>query len=131
MYTAFSTALSALKADSSAIDIIGNNLANLNTTGYKSTDIEFSNLMSEMMGSSANPTQIGMGVGPVGSLTQYSQGTFKRPAERLTQPYKAMGSSWLRTLVTRHYTRARATFKWIPMEIWSRPPARKSRDGAP
>ena len=77
MYTAFSTALSALKADSSAIDIIGNNLANLNTTGYKSTDIEFSNLMSEMMGSSANPTQIGMGVGPVGSLTQYSQGTLQ------------------------------------------------------
>ncbi len=35
MFPAFSIALSALSADSTAIDVVGNNLANLNTTGYK------------------------------------------------------------------------------------------------
>lgn len=77
MFTAFSTALSALRADSTAIDIIGNNLANLNTTGFKSTDYEFSNLMSQIMGGSENPTQVGMGVGQVGSVVDYSQGTLQ------------------------------------------------------
>ena len=30
-FTSFSTALSALSADTTAIDVVGNNLANLNT----------------------------------------------------------------------------------------------------
>jgi flagellar hook protein FlgE len=42
MGTAFNTALSALNADSTAIDIVGNNLANLNTTGFKASTVEFS-----------------------------------------------------------------------------------------
>ncbi len=34
MFDAFSSALSALNADSDAIKIVGNNLASLNTTGF-------------------------------------------------------------------------------------------------
>ena len=35
MFNAFSTALSALAADTTAVDVVGNNLANLNTTGSR------------------------------------------------------------------------------------------------
>ena len=35
MFTSFSTALSALNATSTAVDVVGNNLANLNTSGFK------------------------------------------------------------------------------------------------
>ena len=42
MFPAFSIALSALSADSTAIDVVGNNLANLNTTGYKDDQRRFS-----------------------------------------------------------------------------------------
>ena len=35
MFAAFSTALSALDANGVAVDVVGNNLANMNTTGYK------------------------------------------------------------------------------------------------
>jgi flagellar hook-associated protein FlgK len=35
MFTSFSTALSALNATSTAVDVVGNNLANLNTPGLR------------------------------------------------------------------------------------------------
>lgn len=35
MFTSFSTALSALSAQATAVDVVGNNLANLNTPGFR------------------------------------------------------------------------------------------------
>src|SRR5580698_5375699 len=74
MFPAFSVALSALQADSTAIDVVGNDLANLNTTGYKATDVQFEDLMSQSMGIGQN-TAVGMGVGQVGTVSEYTQGT--------------------------------------------------------
>jgi flagellar hook protein FlgE len=74
MFPAYSVALSALKADSTAIDVVGNDLANLNTTGYKSTELEFEDLMSQSMGEGQNSAQIGMGIGQVGTVSNFSQG---------------------------------------------------------
>jgi len=74
MFPGFSAALSALTAESNAIDVSGNNLANLNTPGFKAAQVEFSDLMSETLGGSVNPAQIGMGVGPIQTSTNYIQG---------------------------------------------------------
>jgi flagellar hook protein FlgE len=74
MFPAFSVALSALQADSTAIDVVGNDLANLNTTGYKATDVQFEDLMSQSMGIGQN-TAVGMGVAQVGTVSEYTQGT--------------------------------------------------------
>jgi flagellar hook protein FlgE len=71
---AFSIALSALSADSTAIDVVGNNLANLNTVGYKNTSVSFQDLMSQTL---AGDSQLGMGIGQVGTVTSYSQGTLQ------------------------------------------------------
>jgi len=75
MFPAFNIALSALSANSTAIDVVGNNLANLNTTGYKSTDVNFYDLMSQNLGASPEAGQVGMGVGQVGTVANYAQGT--------------------------------------------------------
>src|SRR4051812_49321863 len=75
MFTSFSTALSALNAASSAIDVVGNNLANLNTTGFKSNEVQFLQLMSQSMGVATSPSQIGMGVAPIQTSARYTQGT--------------------------------------------------------
>jgi len=75
MFPAFSVALSALQADSTAISVVGNDLANLNTTGYKATNVEFEDLMSQSMGVGQTPAQVGMGVGQIGTTADYSQGT--------------------------------------------------------
>jgi flagellar hook protein FlgE len=77
MISAFSTALSGLNADSTAIDVIGNDLANLNTTGYKATEMQFSDLMSEQLGVSATSGQLGMGIGQVSAQSAYTQGSLQ------------------------------------------------------
>src|ERR1039458_10040902 len=75
MSTAFSTSLSALNADSTAIDVVGNNLANLNTTGFKASTVDFSDLMSQQLGSGSGNGQVGMGVGQVATVQDFSQGS--------------------------------------------------------
>ena len=77
MVSSFSTALSGLEADSGAINVIGNDLANLNTTGYKANEIEFSALMSQAIGVAGNNSQVGIGVSPVSSFANYTQGSLE------------------------------------------------------
>jgi flagellar hook protein FlgE len=75
MFTVFNTALSGLNANSSAIDIVGNNLANLNTTGYKADTVEFQDLMSQQLGASSATNQVGLGVSGAESVPQFTQGS--------------------------------------------------------
>jgi flagellar hook protein FlgE len=74
MFTSFSTALSALSAYSTAIDVVGNNLANLNTTGFKDSTVSFFDLVTESLGAGLGETQVGFGVGTPITLAQYTQG---------------------------------------------------------
>jgi flagellar hook protein FlgE len=74
MFTSFSTALSALNADSTAIDVVGNNLANLNTTGYKEVDVTFHDLVTQSIGLGLGSTQVGFGVGQPNTERQFTQG---------------------------------------------------------
>jgi len=71
MASAFSTALSALNADSQAIDVVGNNLANLNTTGFKDSKAEFSDLMAQQLGSGSGSGQVGQ----LAAVQDFSQGS--------------------------------------------------------
>lgn len=74
MYTAFSTALSALNATSTAIDVVGNNLANLNTPGFKTSVVSFHDLVTQSLGSGVGETQVGFGVGSPITLREFTQG---------------------------------------------------------
>lgn len=77
----FSTALSGLRAQSSALGVIGNNIANSNTTAFKSGSMSFSDQFYDSLGlrfnAAGNPVQVGTGVGIAGVSTDYSQGTLK------------------------------------------------------
>lgn len=59
----FSIPLSGLTASSTAMSTIANNLANLNTVGYKGSHTQFSDLFYQTVGTSGagNPVQIGAG----------------------------------------------------------------------
>lgn len=65
----FATALSGLTADSQDLSVISNNLANLNTTAFKSASASFQDLFYQQVGSSGdgNPLEIGAGT-QVGSI---------------------------------------------------------------
>jgi flagellar hook protein FlgE len=77
MFTSFSTALSALNADTTAIDVTGNNLANLNTAGFKASDVSFHDLVTQSLGAGLGETQVGFGVGTPITLRQFSQGAIQ------------------------------------------------------
>src|SRR6202165_5241201 len=72
MFTSFSTALSSLNATATAIDVVGNNLANLNTPGFKANVVSFHDLVTESLG--GGQTQVGFGVGTPITLRQFTQG---------------------------------------------------------
>jgi len=59
----FSTSLSGLYANQQKLNVIGNNLANLNTIGFKASTVQFMDLVSQSVGgASMNPMQVGLGV---------------------------------------------------------------------
>lgn len=77
MFTSFSTALSALGALSTAVDVVGNNLANLNTPGFKASQVAFHDLVTQSLGAGLGETQVGFGVGRPVTLRQFSQGAIQ------------------------------------------------------
>ena len=77
MLGSFSTALSALTADETAINVVGNNLANLNTAGFKDTVVSFADLVTQSLGAGSGETQVGGGVAAPTTLTQFSQGAIQ------------------------------------------------------
>jgi len=73
---AFSTPLSGLEASSSSLNTIANNLANLNTDGYKSQTLNFGDIFNQIQGTSGNgdPIQTGGGVQVAGTSANFSNG---------------------------------------------------------
>ena len=75
--SAMFTGVSGLLANADAINVIGNNLANTNTTGFKSSRTLFSDMLYSSMG---NNSQVGRGtqIEKVGML--YNQSSFESTA---------------------------------------------------
>jgi flagellar hook protein FlgE len=75
--SAFSIPLSGLEATSQSLNVIANNLANLNTDGYKNETLNFSDIFNQMQGTSGNgdPIQTGSGVQAAGTSSNFSNGT--------------------------------------------------------
>ena len=66
----FSIPLSGLAASSNALNIISNNLANLNTIGFKDQQANFQDLFYQTLGTSGSGDPIQMGAGTeIGSVT--------------------------------------------------------------
>jgi flagellar hook protein FlgE len=75
--SSFSIALSGLSASSNALNVISNDLANLNTVGYKDQQANFEDLFYQNLGTngSGDPIQQGMGTKIGSTSTNYSDGT--------------------------------------------------------
>jgi flagellar hook protein FlgE len=72
----FSSALSGLQADSTALNTIGNNLANLNTTSFKKQTTSFEDLFYQQIGTTGSneAIQVGVGTKVAGTSTNFLQG---------------------------------------------------------
>ncbi|MEM9559769.1 MAG: flagellar hook-basal body complex protein [Planctomycetota bacterium] len=77
------TGLTGLNAHSRMLDVIGNNIANTNTTAFKSSRVQFESAFSRTLGlgsapgdttGGTNPAQVGLGVGIAGIKRDFSTG---------------------------------------------------------
>jgi len=69
----FFTALSGLTANTTALSVVGDDLANMNTQGFKSNSVEFEDAMAQ----ATQSLQIGDGVGATLTSRNFTQGTIQ------------------------------------------------------
>ncbi|QOD05755.1 flagellar hook protein FlgE [Pseudarthrobacter sp. BIM B-2242] len=76
--------ISGLRSHQTMLDVTGNNIANVNTAGFKSSSVQFEDTLSQLTkGASApggaaggsNPAQVGLGVQVAGISTNFNQGS--------------------------------------------------------
>jgi flagellar hook protein FlgE len=77
MLSSFFSAISGLKASSTAINNISNNIANVNTTGFKSTSITFEDALYQSINSSSGSEQVGRGTAISSITTDYADGSLE------------------------------------------------------
>jgi len=92
----FSIALSGLEADSTALNTIANNLANLNTVAYKGQTTSFEDLFHQQLGESGagDPIQVGSGTKVGSTTTDFSEGTLLPDADGNTSDMALDGNGF-------------------------------------
>ncbi|MXN74145.1 flagellar hook-basal body complex protein [Burkholderia sp. 4701] len=74
--------LSGLSGASNALDVIGNNIANANTVGFKSSTAQFADMYANSVATSVN-TQIGIGTKVASVQQSFGQGTINTTSNAL------------------------------------------------
>ena len=69
--------ISGLNANTTAMTVIGDNIANVNTTAYKSNSSSFANMLSQSIGGGGGANNIGRGVEFVGAVPYWNQGSIE------------------------------------------------------
>jgi flagellar hook protein FlgE len=76
--------ISGLRAHQTMLDVTANNIANVNTTGFKTSQTQFQDTLSQLVSSASaaqagtggtNPAQVGLGVKVAGVTTNFTQGS--------------------------------------------------------
>lgn len=83
MLRSLNTGISGLRAHQTMLDVTGNNIANVNTTGFKASRTQFADTLSQLIQAGVapdqqvggqNPAQVGLGVTTQAITTQFTQG---------------------------------------------------------
>jgi flagellar hook protein FlgE len=111
--------ISGLNAHQRMIDVTGNNIANVNTTGYKSSQVQFNDTLSQTLGAGGspqdgmagtNPAQVGLGVRVGGITANFSQGSAQTTGKSGDMMIQGDGFFITRSGGEQLYTRAGSFF---------------------
>lgn len=101
MLRAFSTAATGMTAQQMIVDTIANNLANMNTVGFKKSQVDFQDLMyvklleagrqSDQDTTAPNGFEIGSGVRPASTMKIFSQGEMENTGRSLDLAIEGSG----------------------------------------
>jgi flagellar hook protein FlgE len=108
------SAISGLRAHQVMMDVIGNNIANVNTVGFKSGRVNFQDILSQTFrGASApngglgsvNPAQVGLGVSVAGIDVLHTQGNLQSTGRLTDMAIQGDGMFVLSDGQRQYYTR--------------------------
>jgi flagellar hook protein FlgE len=110
MFGSVYTGLSGMMAFSKGLDVISNNVANLNTPGYKASDLLFRDLFYHFQssgngGEENSSSQIGTGVSAKDTVLRFQQGDIKETGNATDASIDGNGLFILRSSSDTFYTR--------------------------
>src|SRR6476646_4523660 len=109
--------ISGLRSHQTMLDVTGNNIAHVNTTGFKVSATEFQDTLSQLVhgagGAQANaggtnPAQVGLGVKVAGISTNFAQGAAQSTGKSTEMMISGDGFFVTRMGTETLYTRAGA-----------------------
>ena len=81
MLSSFFSGISGLLANSHSINVVGNNIANVNTVGYKGSRATFEDVLYQSIFGSSGTSQVGRGTALSSVDTIFAQGSFESTSE--------------------------------------------------
>lgn len=106
MLTSLFTAVSGMNANGTSLSVIGDNIANLNTVGFKSSRVNFGDVLSSTLSGISGSSQVGRGVMVMGVTPLFTQGSFESTASGLDLAVDGDGFFMVNGGGARYYTRA-------------------------
>ncbi|MFQ5455218.1 MAG: flagellar hook protein FlgE [Nitrospirota bacterium] len=104
--TSLFSGVSGLNANGSAMSVIGNNIANVNTVGFKSSRTTFADIISQSLGGGSASSQIGRGVFLSSVSPSFTQGSFETTSNALDLGVDGNGFFLVKNSSGQFYTRA-------------------------
>jgi flagellar hook protein FlgE len=106
--SALYSGISGMNTNGTAMSVIGNNIANTNTVGFKSSRTVFSDLLASSVNGSGGTSQVGRGTGLSSVDNLFSQGTFETTESQTDLAIEGEGLFVVREKgdETLYYTRA-------------------------
>ena len=90
MLTSLFTGVSGMNAHMDELSVVGHNIANMNTYGFKGSRSYFADLLSQSLEGITGPNQIGAGVEMNAVVKTFSQGAFETTASLLLSKINAI-----------------------------------------
>ena len=108
MLSSFFSGISGLIANSSSINVVGNNIANVNTVGFKGARATFEDVLYQTVNGTSGSSQVGRGTALSSVDTSFSQGSFESTSESTDLAIGGKGFFIVRQpeSETNYYTRA-------------------------
>ncbi|MCX5807215.1 MAG: flagellar hook protein FlgE [Proteobacteria bacterium] len=81
MLSSFFSGISGLMSNTQSINVVGNNIANVNTVGYKSARATFEDVLYQSINGASGTSQVGRGTALSSVDTLFAQGSFETTSE--------------------------------------------------
>jgi len=116
MIRSMSSAISGMKNHQLMLDVVSNDIANVSTPGFKSSNVVFSDVLSQTLSAGdpsgvvagTNPAQVGLGVRLAATTQSFSQGALQRTGNSTDMAIQGDGFFVIQNGTAQQYTRGGA-----------------------